>query len=94
MSQKTKGVTVSRRKKGFKIVHGGKCSGGSDGRRQHGRWIRAAESKTEVALAFNSEWQFERTLFLNERSWNVIENKGPLWKTFGRSWNVIENTGT
>jgi hypothetical protein len=32
--------------------------------------------------------------FLNEQSWNVGENKGPLWKTFGGSWNVYENTGT
>jgi hypothetical protein len=31
---------------------------------------------------------------LNGRSWNVIENKGPLWKTFQRSRNVYENTGT
>jgi hypothetical protein len=32
--------------------------------------------------------------FLNERSWNVVENKGSLWKTSERSWNVYENTGT
>jgi hypothetical protein len=31
--------------------------------------------------------------FLKERSWNVVENKGPLWKTWERSWNVYENTG-
>jgi hypothetical protein len=31
--------------------------------------------------------------FLKERSWNVVENKGPLWKTRERSWNVYENTG-
>ena len=36
----------------------------------------------------------KRILFLNGRSWNVIENKGPLWKTFQRSRNVYENTGT
>jgi hypothetical protein len=33
-------------------------------------------------------------LFLNERSWNVLENKGPLWKTCRRSWNVYENKCT
>jgi hypothetical protein len=36
----------------------------------------------------------KRILFLNERCGNAIENKGPLWKTWGRSWNVYENTGT
>src|SRR5208337_4800593 len=36
----------------------------------------------------------KRILFLNDRSWNVIENKGSLWKTLGRSRNVYENTGT
>ena len=33
----------------------------------------------------------KRVLFLNEQSWNVIENKGPLWKTGRRSRNVREN---
>jgi hypothetical protein len=33
-------------------------------------------------------------IFLKERSLNVIENKGPLWKTSERSWNVHENAGT
>jgi hypothetical protein len=32
--------------------------------------------------------------FLNERTGNVFENKGALWKTWERSWNVHENTGT
>jgi hypothetical protein len=36
----------------------------------------------------------KRILFLNELSWNLIENKGPLWKTGRRSRNVYENTGT
>jgi hypothetical protein len=31
---------------------------------------------------------------LTERSGNVYENKGPLWKTWGRSGNVYEKTGT
>ena len=34
-----------------------------------------------------------RILFLTERSGNVIENKGRLWKTLERSWNVYENKG-
>jgi hypothetical protein len=36
----------------------------------------------------------KRILFLNDRSWNLIENKGSLWKAGRRSWNVYENTGT
>ena len=32
-------------------------------------------------------------LNLNERSWNVYENKGPLRKTRGQSWNLHENKG-
>jgi hypothetical protein len=43
---------------------------------------------------FNSERQFEKNSFLKERSLNIIENKGPLWKTRERSWNVYENAGT
>jgi hypothetical protein len=31
---------------------------------------------------------------LNERRGNVYENKGPLWKKWGRSGNVIENKGS
>jgi hypothetical protein len=31
---------------------------------------------------------------MNERCWNVVENKGPLWKTCDPSWNLIENKGT
>ena len=34
------------------------------------------------------------TLKMTERSGNIIENKGPLWKTWGRSGNVFENKGT
>jgi hypothetical protein len=33
------------------------------------------------------------TLKMTERRGNVIENKGPLWKTGGRSGNVHENKG-
>jgi hypothetical protein len=35
----------------------------------------------------------KRILFLTERSLNVVENKGPLWKTWERSGNVCEKTG-
>jgi hypothetical protein len=31
---------------------------------------------------------------MNERTGNVYENKGSLWKTRERSWNVCENKGT
>jgi hypothetical protein len=30
---------------------------------------------------------------MNERSGNIIENKGPLWKTPEQGWNVYENKG-
>ena len=33
-------------------------------------------------------------LELKERTGNVIENKGALWKTRRRSGNIIENKGT
>jgi hypothetical protein len=39
-------------------------------------------------LTVSRDWK--RILFLTEQSGNVIENKGPLWKTWGRSWNVYE----
>jgi hypothetical protein len=42
----------------------------------------------------NTGRQFEKNPFLNDRSRNVIENKGPLWKTGRRSRNLYENTGT
>jgi hypothetical protein len=42
----------------------------------------------------NAQWQLEKNPFLNEQSWNVIENKGSLWKTGRRSRNVLENTRT
>jgi hypothetical protein len=34
------------------------------------------------------------SLKMNERSGNVYENKGTLWKTRERSGNVYENKGT
>jgi hypothetical protein len=33
------------------------------------------------------------TLKLTELRGNIIENKGPLWKTWGGSGNVYENKG-
>jgi hypothetical protein len=39
---------------------------------------------------FDSESRLEKNSFLTEQSGNVIENKGLLWKTWGRSWNVYE----
>ena len=33
----------------------------------------------------------EEFFFLTERAGDVIENKGPLWKTQGLSGNVVEN---
>jgi len=33
-------------------------------------------------------------LEINERSGNVAENKGALWKKRRQSWNVYENKGT
>jgi hypothetical protein len=38
--------------------------------------------------------QEENSSKLKERSLNVYENKGPLWKTPERSFNVYENKGT
>jgi hypothetical protein len=47
----------------------------------------------------SDEWKVESTFDfrpldfkkLNERPGNVIENKGPEWRTGGKSRNVIEN---
>jgi hypothetical protein len=36
----------------------------------------------------------KRILFLQERRGNVYENKGPLWKRWGKSGNVYENKGS
>jgi hypothetical protein len=38
--------------------------------------------------------QLGKNSFLNDRSGNVIENKGPLWKTRVQSRNVLEKKGT
>jgi len=42
-----------------------------------------------LTLGSNSK----RILFLNDRRGNVIENKGPLWKTRRQSLNIYENKG-
>ena len=54
--------------------------------------MKAAEespSSTGQKVCFRGEEFF----FLTERSGNVIENKGRLWKTRGLSGNVYENKG-
>jgi hypothetical protein len=51
-----------------------------------------ASSANHQLLTMGCDWK--RILFLTGRRGNVVENKGPLWKTWGRSWNVYENTGT
>jgi hypothetical protein len=38
--------------------------------------------------------QFGKNSFLNDQCGNVIENKGPLWKTRAQSRNVYEKKGT
>ena len=48
----------------------------------------------EVRGGFDGGLQLERNSFLTDRNGNVIENKGPLWETWGQSWNVYENKGT
>ena len=42
---------------------------------------------------FTVGFNLEKNSFLTALSGNVIENKGPLWKTWGRSANVYENKG-
>ena len=66
------------------------------GPRQRSRRVRPADLKNGGPRypTFHTGYQFEKNSFLNEQSWNLIENKGPLWKTFGQSRNVYENTGT
>jgi hypothetical protein len=78
------------------MVHDGKCSRGSDRKPQRGRRIRAADLKNGGPRYFLSTpgGNSKRILFLNEQSWNLIENKGPLWKTGRQSGNVVEKTGT
>jgi hypothetical protein len=45
-------------------------------------------------IKFQQVPQFEANSFFNERTGNVVENKGSLWKTWERSWNFYENKGT
>jgi hypothetical protein len=35
----------------------------------------------------------ERILFLYEQSWNLIENKGSLWKTWGEAGMSMKTNG-
>jgi hypothetical protein len=48
----------------------------------------------ETRSLFSEDEAKKDSLKLNERSGNVCENKGALWKTWGRSWNFYENKGT
>jgi hypothetical protein len=44
--------------------------------------------------ALDSGRQFGKNSFFNERSGNVVENKGPLLKTANESGNIYENKAT
>jgi hypothetical protein len=46
-----------------------------------------------TAGSFSEAKEKKNSLKMKERSRNVIENKGPLWKIRERSGNVVENTG-
>jgi hypothetical protein len=46
------------------------------------------------SINFYARVAVEKEIFLNERRVNVIENKGPLWKTGRESGNVYENKAT
>jgi hypothetical protein len=60
--------------------------GGRKGRKSAPRaWDKQSVSARELK---------ENSSKLSERTGNVYENKGPLWKTSERSGNVIENKGT
>jgi hypothetical protein len=62
-------------------------------------WVKQGE---KPASGFTGQWTKSLTLEeeakknfskLNERPGNFIENKWPLWKTWGRSGNFAENKG-
>ena len=64
-----------------------------DHRRQcHCRPQSASASRTE-SLPLRTKRK-RRSLKLKERTGNVYENKGPLWKATELSWNVYENKCT
>jgi hypothetical protein len=81
MTQKIKGLMfiTARRKWRPETIYPGRCLGV----RQRGHRMRAADLKNGGPRypTFHTGRQFEKGSFLNEQSWNVIENKGPLWKT-------------
>jgi hypothetical protein len=58
-----------------------------------GTEIEAGRAEVHAA-AFRDRVAPQERSFLKEQSWNVIENKGSLWKTWERSWNVYENKAT
>jgi hypothetical protein len=47
------------------------------------------DARLQIAIAGSKEF-----FFLNELSWNVVENKGPSRKAFEQSWNLDENKCT
>jgi hypothetical protein len=93
MLQKTKVLMFIRVRGEWRpeTVYPGRCLGV----RQGGHRIRAADLKNGGPRYFQLRAAIRKEFFfLNELSWDLIENKGPLWKTGRRSWNVIEKTGT
>jgi hypothetical protein len=61
---------------------------------QKGHAVRALGGCTTDEKSATRRQARKNYLRLNERCGNVYENKGLLWKTWGRSWNVIENKAT
>jgi hypothetical protein len=59
-----------------------------------GSQIRTGEGPPLSTSTLDSGRQFGKNSFLKERTLNVVENKGPLWKTPERTGNVYENKGT
>jgi hypothetical protein len=68
-------------------VHSRECAKGDEkaAKAQAEQWTKSLSLEGETKKDFSK---------LNERTGNVSENKGPLWKTGGRSWYVYENTST
>jgi hypothetical protein len=55
--------------------------------------IPEVSSKTTTCRCQQFATMAIETLKTTEQCGNVIENKGPLWKTWGGSGNVYENKG-
>ena len=50
-----------------------------------------ASSVNRQLLTVSRDW---KRIFFDGTKREYFENKGPVWKTWGRSWNVFENKGT